>query len=57
LQDPGVDGTIILDWILGKGWEDVNWIHLAEDRDGWRNLVHTVMNLRFGFHKGGEYHD
>jgi hypothetical protein len=27
------------------GWEDVDWIHLAEDRDQWRALVNTVMNL------------
>jgi hypothetical protein len=26
--------------------EDVNWIHLAQDRDQWRTLVNTVMNLR-----------
>jgi hypothetical protein len=25
---------------------DVDWIHLARDRDRWRALVNTVMNLR-----------
>jgi hypothetical protein len=25
---------------------DVDWIHLAQDRDRWRALVSTVMNLR-----------
>jgi hypothetical protein len=24
----------------------VDWIHLAQDRDRWRVLVNTVMNLR-----------
>jgi hypothetical protein len=27
------------------GWEGMEWIHLAEDRDQWRALVNTVMNL------------
>jgi hypothetical protein len=28
------------------GWGSVNWIQLAQDRDWWRALSHTVMNLR-----------
>jgi hypothetical protein len=27
-------------------WEVVDWIHLAWDKDQWRSLVKTVMNLR-----------
>jgi hypothetical protein len=27
-------------------WDDVDWIDLAQDRDQWRALVSTVMNLR-----------
>jgi hypothetical protein len=27
-------------------WKIVDWIHLALDRDQWRALVKTVMNLR-----------
>jgi hypothetical protein len=31
---------------LGEiGWDVMNWIDLAQDRDQWRALVNTVMNL------------
>jgi hypothetical protein len=45
LEDPGADGRIILKWIFE--WLDggMNWIDLAQDRDRWRALVYTVMNL------------
>jgi hypothetical protein len=28
------------------GWERVDWIALAQDRDKWGAVVNTVMNLR-----------
>jgi hypothetical protein len=31
------------------GWDGVDWIDMAQDRDQWRALVNTVLNL--GFHK------
>jgi hypothetical protein len=28
------------------GWDGVDWVDMAQDRDQWRALVNTVMNLR-----------
>jgi hypothetical protein len=32
--------------LRGRGWDGMNWIDVAQDRDQWRALVNTVMNLR-----------
>jgi hypothetical protein len=32
--------------LRGIRWDGMDWIHLAQDRDQWRVLVNTVMNLR-----------
>ena len=41
--DPDLDGRIILRWTCRKCGD---WMELAQDRDRWRTLVSTVMNLR-----------
>jgi hypothetical protein len=28
------------------GWDGVDWVDLAQNRDQWKALVNTVMNLR-----------
>jgi hypothetical protein len=28
------------------GWDGVDWIELAQDRNQWRDLVNVMMNLR-----------
>jgi hypothetical protein len=32
--------------LSGTGWDDTDWIYLAEDRDQWRAVVNTVMNVQ-----------
>jgi alpha-glucosidase (family GH31 glycosyl hydrolase) len=44
LEDQGVDGSRMD--LREFGWGSVEWIQLAQDRDWWRAVVNTVMNLR-----------
>jgi hypothetical protein len=37
-------------------WEDVDWMHLAEDWGRWRALVNSVMDFP-GPIKGGKFTD
>jgi hypothetical protein len=46
LEEPGVDGRIILKLIFERLDGDIDWIDLAQDRHRWRAFVNTVMNLR-----------
>jgi hypothetical protein len=39
-----VDNNIM--YLRETGWDGMDWIDLAEDRDQWRALVNTVMNLQ-----------
>jgi hypothetical protein len=32
--------------LIEIGWDSMDWIDVAQDRDQWRALVNTVMNLR-----------
>ena len=45
LEDPGVDGRIII-WIF-REWDvgSMDWIDLVQDRDRRRALVNVEMNL------------
>jgi hypothetical protein len=32
--------------LVEVGWGDVDWIGLAQDRDRWRALVNSILNLQ-----------
>jgi hypothetical protein len=32
--------------LIDIGWDGMDWIDLAKDKDQWRALVKTVMNLQ-----------
>jgi hypothetical protein len=34
------------------GWEGMDWIHLAQDRDQWQALVNTEMNVQVPYSVG-----
>jgi hypothetical protein len=40
-----VNGVLIKMYLREIGWDGMDWIDLAQDRDQWRALVNTVMNL------------
>jgi hypothetical protein len=46
LEDPGVDGRIILKWIFKKWVGGMDWIDMAQDTKRRRAHVNEVMNIR-----------
>jgi hypothetical protein len=42
LGDLGIYGRIILKWILKIGCEDMEWLHLIQERDQWRVPMKTL---------------
>jgi hypothetical protein len=46
LEDPGVDGRIILKGIFDKWVGGMDWIDLDQDMDRWRAPMNAVTNLR-----------
>jgi hypothetical protein len=46
-EDQAIGGWTILKWILEIGWDGVEWIVMAQDRDQWWALVKTVLTFRF----------
>jgi hypothetical protein len=50
-EDQDVGGSTILKWILER-WDGVDSMDIAQDRDQWRALVNTVLNLRVPYNTG-----
>jgi hypothetical protein len=46
LEDPGVDGSIILKLTFKKWDGDMDWIDLFQDMEVRRDLVKAELNLR-----------
>jgi hypothetical protein len=47
LRRPRRTWVVNISMDLGEvGWGDVDWIGLAKDRNRWRALVNSVLNLR-----------
>jgi hypothetical protein len=45
VEDPGIDGYIILKGIF-KNWDGgMDWIELTQDRGMWQAVVSVVMNI------------
>jgi hypothetical protein len=46
LEDPGINGRIILGWNSrkcdGEAWTGL----MAQDMDSWRSFVYVIMNLQ-----------
>jgi len=51
LEDVGVDGRIILKWIL-MGWVSMDWMDFAHDRDEWQAVMRTVMSFQVLYNLG-----
>jgi hypothetical protein len=47
LERPRRKWVVTIRMDLGEvGWGDVDWIGLAQDRNRWRAVVNSVLNLR-----------
>jgi hypothetical protein len=45
----GYDSNI---YVRETGWGDMHWINLAQDRDQWKAVLNTALNLRVPYDVG-----
>jgi hypothetical protein len=46
LEDPGVDGRIVLRWAFRKWNRGIDCVDLAQERDRWREMENAIVYLR-----------
>jgi hypothetical protein len=46
LEDVGIDGRIILIWVLKKWDGGMDWIDVGQGRNRCQTLVNAIMNLQ-----------
>jgi hypothetical protein len=46
MEDPGVDGRIIVEWIFMKLYGGMGWINVAQNTDKWRARVKAIIKIR-----------
>jgi len=46
LEGLGLGGSIILTQLKETGWESMDWIDLAQDKDKWLEVLNASMNLQ-----------
>jgi hypothetical protein len=39
------EDQVVGEWTIETGWDGLDWIDVAQDRDQWRALVNTVLNV------------
>jgi hypothetical protein len=52
LEDPDIDGKIVLKWIFKKWEGGMDRIDLAQDKDRWWAVVNALMNFLVPYNSG-----